>query len=559
LKRRKVYHVAVVYVIVGAGIWAGAEVAFPALSLPPWCLTLVVVLTLIGFPIAVVLAWAYEVRPEEPGPVEQAHKAVVETPESEQRRSIVVLPFDNMSPDPGDAFFADGLTEEIIADLSHIRSLRVISRSSAMVFKGTQKDVRTIGRELDVQYVLEGSVRKAGNDLRITAQLIDAETDAHLWTDKYDGALDDVFAMQEQVSRSIVDALELQLLPEEEKQLTERKIEDPKAYALYMKARDEALKGTTEATKAALRDLELGLEILGDNELLCYGMAEALLWGMEYGVMTEDEAMGRAEEFAARVREMAPGSANSLYLDAWLHRFHGRPLEGLSKGESAIAADPQHLGSMSLIVTGYAGFVGRPELAEGIARRFGAADPLTPLSTWQVGFHHWMSGRLDEAITSFETGLRVDPAFIYNEIFVAYVLVWQGREEHAAARLAPMIGSNLPDLASEWATLLRCGLDRDAAGAREALSQGSRTFLWNDLEFPPFIASAYALAGATQEALDWLEHAVDRGWINHPLFARQDPMLEAVRSEPQFQELMARVEREWQRFRPGLPLPEGQR
>jgi TolB-like protein/tetratricopeptide (TPR) repeat protein len=552
-----VYHVAVAYAVVGFGVASGAQYVFEILEFPSEAAQFVAILVILGFPIALVLAWAYEVRPEEPGMGDTGGKENLSSPDSagsfeapisDHQKSIVVLPFDNLSPDPGDAYFSDGLTEEIITNLTHIRSLRVISRTSAMVLKGTQKDVRTIGQELDVQYVLEGSVRKAGDDLRITAQLIDAESDAHVWAEKYDGVLEDVFRMQEQVSRSIVDAMELHLLPEEEKHLTERGIEDPKAYVLYIKARDETLKGTAEATQAALRDLELGLEILGDNELLFYGMADALVWGLEYGVVAEDEAMGRAEEFAARVREMAPGSANSLYLDARLERFRGRPLEGLRKVESAIASDPQHLGSMALIVTGYALQVGRPERAERVARRFGAADPLTPLSTLQVGWHHWMSGRLDEALTSFDTGLRVDPAFLWNEFFAACVLVWQGREENAAARLAPMIGRNPPDLFSEWATLMRCALDRDAAGAREALSQGSRTFVWNDLELPPFIASVYALAGATEEALDWLEHAVDRGWINHPLFSENDPLLESIRGEERFKELMVRVKRDWEAF-----------
>jgi non-specific serine/threonine protein kinase len=277
-------------------------------------------------------------------------------------------------------------------------------------------------------------------------------------------------------------------------------------------------------------------------------MAYALIWGLEYGVMTEDEAMGRVEDLADKVREMAPGSANSLCLDAWLERFRGRPLEGLRKAESAIAAESQHLESMALIVTGYAGQVGRPELAEGIARRFAAADPLTPLSTWQVGFHHFMSGRFDEALTSFDTGLRVDPSFFYNEIFAAYVHVWQGREEHVAARLARVIESNPPDIASEWVTLLRCALDRDAVRALEALSERSKTFLWNDLEVPPFIASAYALAGAKKEALAWLERAVSRGFINYPMLAEHDPMLESVRGDERFEKLMVRVKKEWEEF-----------
>jgi len=209
LKRRKVYRVAAIYAAVGVAISLAVPDLFEALLLPGWATRLVIVLIAIGFPIALVLAWAYEVRPEEPRETEPTPTTDIETPEIERKKSIVVLPFDNMSPDPADAYFSDGLTEEIITHLSYLRSLRVISRNSAMVLKGTEKDTRTIGEELDVQYVLEGSVRKAGNDLRITAQLIDAGKDEHLWAETYDGTMEDVFLIQERTARSIVDALRL--------------------------------------------------------------------------------------------------------------------------------------------------------------------------------------------------------------------------------------------------------------------------------------------------------------------------------------------------------------
>ena len=238
LKRRKVYHVAVVYVLVGLAVAQGADWAFDLIELPNMASQLVAILIVLGFPIALVLAWAYEVRPEEPRVAEEAPASVIASSESE-RKSIVVLPFDNMSPDPGDAYFADGLTEEIITNLSYLRSLRVISRSSAMALKGTHKDLRTIGRELEVQYVLEGSVRKAGDDLRITAQLIDASLDAHLWAERYDGVLDDVFAVQETVSRSIVNALHLELSPAEEQRVSSRPAADPRSYDTLVLARYE--------------------------------------------------------------------------------------------------------------------------------------------------------------------------------------------------------------------------------------------------------------------------------------------------------------------------------
>jgi TolB-like protein len=182
LKRRKVYHVGGAYVAAALVVATATAELHEYLRLPPWTPGFVIVLLVVGFPIALILAWAYEVKPEEPRTKEASDKETlatrdgatrIEVTDREQRKSIVVLPFDNMSPDPGDAYFADGLTEEIITNLSHIQSLRVISRNSAVALKGTEKSTRVIADELNVQYVLEGSVRKAGNDLLITAQLID--------------------------------------------------------------------------------------------------------------------------------------------------------------------------------------------------------------------------------------------------------------------------------------------------------------------------------------------------------------------------------------------------
>ena len=166
-------------------------------------------------------------------------------------RSIAVLPFVNMSNDPDQEYFSDGLTEEIISDLSKLSSLHVISRTSAMVFKGSKKDVRSIGQELNVRYVLEGSVRKTGNKLRIAAQLIDAPNDAYLWVEKFNGVLDDVFDIQEKVSHAIVDSLRLELTPQERARLVGKSPVDPAAHELYLGGRYH-LNGVTpfELTKA---------------------------------------------------------------------------------------------------------------------------------------------------------------------------------------------------------------------------------------------------------------------------------------------------------------------
>ena len=189
--------------------------------------------------------------------------------------SLAVLPFTNMSADPDQEYFSDGLTEEVIADLSQIQDLRVISRTSVMQLKGSHKDVKATGRQLQVRYVLEGSVRKAGNNLRITAQLIDATTDAHLWAEKYTGTLDDVFDIQERVSRAIVAALRLKLSPQEERRLTERPIGNAQAYDCYLKGRREIELYSRDSFDRAIELFQRGLDIIGDNAALYASMAYA--------------------------------------------------------------------------------------------------------------------------------------------------------------------------------------------------------------------------------------------------------------------------------------------
>ncbi len=182
--------------------------------------------------------------------------------------SIAVLPFVNLSPDPDNEFFADGLTEEVIADLSVIRALRVISRTSAMHFKGTNKDLRVIARELDVRYLLEGSVRRAGTSLRVTAQLTDAEHDSHVWAEKYSGSIDDVFAIQEEISRKIVNALQLRLTDAEAQGIATRPIDNAAAYDCYLRARHEVYRFTAEGLDRAQTLVDAALSIIGENSLL---------------------------------------------------------------------------------------------------------------------------------------------------------------------------------------------------------------------------------------------------------------------------------------------------
>ena len=198
-----------------------------------------------------------------------------------ERASIVVIPFANFSPDSENEYFSDGLTEEIIADLSKVKALRVISRTSSMQLKGVKKDVRTIGRELGVRYVLDGSVRKAGNSLRITAQLIEAASDAHVWSDKYSGTIDDVFEVQERVSREIVKALDITLTSDEQRQLGERPTHDVRAFQLFLQARQELRRYAPARAVALIRE---AIRIEGETPALMSILTAAKVAEVRAGV-----------------------------------------------------------------------------------------------------------------------------------------------------------------------------------------------------------------------------------------------------------------------------------
>ena len=266
-------------------------------------------------------------------------------------KSIIVLPFEDMSPDKDNEYFSDGLTEEIITDLSHIHDLLVISRNSAMTFKGTKKKTNEIAKEVNVQYVLEGSVRKAGNSLRITAQLIDAKTDVHLWAEKYRGTLDDVFDIQEKVSRSIVDALKVKISSKEDKRIAERPIDNAQAYECYLKARQEMWKWTEDGLDRAMQFIQSGLDIIGDNELFYIAMGMIYCQYVNFVIKKDESVLIKAEECAQKAFSLNSESSRCHYLMGFIQLWRGNIRESVNGVKKALDIDPNY--SDALILLGY--------------------------------------------------------------------------------------------------------------------------------------------------------------------------------------------------------------
>ncbi|MGI9264338.1 MAG: tetratricopeptide repeat protein, partial [Gammaproteobacteria bacterium] len=266
LRRRRVIRVIVLYAIAA---WVMIEVAatvMPAVNLPDWTVTLVIMLLALGFPIAIVMAWAFDIGPggihrtapaneaeteqavavspkqsadpasAEPPPREQTTSSKARD-EEDKTRSIAVLPFVNMSGDAENEYFSDGIAEELLNLLAKLPQLKVSSRTSSFAFKGQNVDIPTVAEKLGVSILLEGSVRRAGDSVRITAQLIDTESDSHLWSETYDREFKDVFAIQDDIAHSIVDALQMTLTPKERRSLQAVATADAQAYDYYLRGR----------------------------------------------------------------------------------------------------------------------------------------------------------------------------------------------------------------------------------------------------------------------------------------------------------------------------------
>lgn len=321
--------------------------------------------------------------------------------------SIAVLPFANLSPDPDQEYFCDGMTEEIITALSKIRGLRVISRNSAMTLKGTRKTTREIGELLHVGHVLEGSVRKSGNNLRIIAQLIDAATDAHLWTERYAGTLDDVFDIQEKVARAITDALQVKLSPNDQHRLAERPVSDVRVLDCYHRAWHDIALGTKESLDRGIRVLQDGLATFGEQPLLYMGMAQAQYYFLEFGLGSRVEALKKAEEFTQRLEVLDPSYAHAPR--AKRERFSGSSVRAIRHFEDAVAANPADADSLVLLGWCYSMDAGRPEAAAAVADRLISIDPLTVGNLLPRVSCSWVDANFTQALALLDEMQRRAP------------------------------------------------------------------------------------------------------------------------------------------------------
>ncbi|MGA2625127.1 MAG: protein kinase [Bacteroidota bacterium] len=465
-----------------------------------------------------------------------------------QDKSIVVLPFGDISPNKDNEYFSDGLTDEIITELSRINGLDVRSQHASIAFKGTKKNIKDIAEEVNVRYVLEGSVRKEGDDLRIAAKLIDARDDRNIWADTYPGTLKDVFDMQEKVSRSIVNALSVQLSPEESKKISERPIDNVQAYDSYLKARREILQWNEESFDRAKKDLNDGLDIAGPNAAL-YGTMAYLHWNYANFGIKRDENLAKAEEYVQKAFELDPQSSQAhLALGLIYANLRNDPKKSIFHLKAALESNPHDYDALLWLTTDYA-FVGKMSLARACLTDLVKIDPV---GTGGIGMHGILAfyeGRFDSAVSPVSSAYHAEPDNMWNQLFYPIVLVYNGRTTEAKSVLERYTKTEPKDPLHKIMLFLRYALDDNQEGMRQLMTPGWKEYLRADPQWSQFVSQIYAMTGLKKEALDWLENAIDRGFINYPLIAEHDPFFRKFKDDERFQKIVQRMKTEWENFK----------
>lgn len=407
-----------------------------------------------------------------------------------------------------------------------------------MKFKGAGKGVPEIAREVNVRHVLEGSVRRAGNNLRITAQLIDAATDTHLWAEKYAGTLDDVFELQEQLSRRIVEALRIALTPDEERRILKRRAPDARAWDAWARARHEMLTMTSESIDRAIRLIEQAMRIVGDEATLHACLAVTLTMAYDMGVRYDEASLRRAEASAARALELDPDQSQAAFARGYARLKRGDAQAFFRDAKRAVhlEASGEALAMYGMMLTEAGKVHEGLRLTEEAAMR----DPLTFLSFATWGLTEIMGGQPEAGFFRIRDAAdRLADRSPFAGWWVAQSAAYAGHDAEARAafeRVAAMAASPF----SEWSNLFLLALSRDRSGvvrwfaSAGDLLQVART----DEYFPCYYASCLAWVGEVDAALQWLDQAISWWFSNHEFLAKHNRFLAPLRGHPRFEALM---------------------
>ncbi len=553
LKRRQVLGAISVYAGVAFIILQVVVAVKEPLNLPDWVPTLIIILLAIGFPVVFIFSWIYHISSRgitktEPE-TSSGEKALKEAVKTAPVKSIIVLPFENISPDPDQNYFSDGLTEEIITDLSPINDILVISRTSAMTYKGSKKKITEIASEVNVHYVLEGSVRKAGNDLKITAQLIDAEKDMHIWAEKFSGTIDDVFKIQEKVSRSIAEALKLKLNQIEKSYIVTASGGNVRLYDLILQARNKFYEASPESVGQAVQMLQNAIELFGENSLLYSAIGEAKYQLYEVGIDSSESNLNEIEKYVRKALSLDPDSASAHKMLGYVERGRGNLFKAYEHLKTAYKLDPNDPGVLGFYVLFRGTYFGKHSGIELLENRLLTVDPLSILTFAVLGTNQYSRGNFPEAIELFRNCSKLYPGVFVSEFWQVIWLVYNNQKDEAFKLAERLIADmQIPPVLRELILFFTHVVNKRKEQALKVLSEETIHFVWNDPDLPQLVAGWYSSMDENEEALKYLEHAIGKGFINYPFFSEVDPFISKIRNVKPFKKLMEKLKYQWENF-----------
>ncbi|MGB9476489.1 MAG: hypothetical protein WCE87_15600 [Candidatus Udaeobacter sp.] len=575
LKRRNVYKVAVAYIVAGWALAQGIAQVFPVFYVPNWAIQLVVVLIVVGFPVAVVLAWAFEITPEgikrtEDVDITQPHSiggawiyiVVVsvfvsvglfflgrytagnamprpsETALANSKKSIAVLPLVNESGDPSDDYFSDGLSEELIAALGQIKNLKVIGRSSSFRFKDRKEEPKVIGEKLGVSTLLEGTVRKQGNKVRIVAELIKAADGTELWSRIFDRELKDIFAVQTEIAQAVAASLELTLLGDKDITAASASTQNAEAHNAYLQGHFYFARRNVEDYRKAISFFDEAIRIDPDYALAYAERAEAWTFIGDLSPEQKKEAWAAAKRDAEKAVKVGPDLAEAHAALGWVRFFcEWKFAEGLSELKRARELAPANPTANDLLARVLI-YVNQIAEAEKLARQAVELDPLAYLARGNLARILLAEGKLDEADAEARKAAELQPTGAGNHRWQVTVAVLRGDGETALheAQLEPNDGYRRFELALAYY----------ARGDRAAADAALAGMVANDRNLLAYqIAEVYAWRGETDKAFEWLQISYD----NHDtglLSLLIDPLMRGLRGDPRYKDMIEKV---------GLPTP----
>jgi serine/threonine protein kinase/Tfp pilus assembly protein PilF len=460
--------------------------------------------------------------------------------------SVAVLPFENVNADPNTDYLCDGITETIINKLSQLSSLkRVIARNSVFTYKGKAVDARKVGQELGVKAVLLTRMSRLGDRLTISPTLVRTKDNSQLWGERYDQKFEDIQSIEENIATSIVQALRLKLTKQDQKSISERPIDSASAYQCYLRATHEIMRYEKGSLDRALQDLQNALDIVGPNPFLYSAMAHVYFQYVNIGTKGE-EYLAVAKDYAKKALALDPSISGAHYVLGNIYFFEDLR-EAIRHYRTALDLNPHDTLSMRGLATEYLD-VGKPSAGRSFIERHEKADPLNPDNYFLQGCYYLYDGQYGLALDPFRKWYQSDPDSPLNEFFFALILAYNQAFDEAFAIIEKSAKANPDSALSKSGLLLKYCLMKDREKAFRIMTSDLRKYYLRDCEWSESLAGFFALLDEKKEALDWLENAVDRGFINYPYINKRDPFLDNIRGEERFKKLMERVKYEWEHF-----------